>query len=805
MPEPLFLSPVVLNGVLANSGLTTALAAAAAQATPVAPVAAPAPEPPPVAEAPPADVPAAAPLQPIFAAPLAVATEFRFTPPVLDFAKVKWLNPDLGAIISEIKPHDGEPRAAMTVPICPAESPSDTLVYEAPGNPAERFYLPRYRVGTIDTDQGTQLRLRLTRQDPGTRIAVVLEPFMAPEVAAAAPDATPLAHDLTAVLGFELPGGGGARREFTLTDRADVEGGVELSLVVPTLADRGDLYNALTMAEAHASFLVHRTITVAVPTGSVPGNTGIVPPHYRERVRELPWLRRRLPLRVPDAPGTGPDPVVDPPVIVDPPVAGPQVLRRLPDVVAARGPLLDLPRFEGRVDAVAADPGFALPTVQTLYRATTRPLSQVVDPTPFVFSPNLHGYVYGDITGSGGQGGMVLEQIAHGGRHHSYYYSTTRPEVVYYLPDAFKLARVPEAPHAPMMSVAFDAPDGTAATSNALVVFAASSVVSADRLVAAASALAAKRGANPGSLDLQPLLADSSRLTLRVALPGSAGSSTVLGDARIDLRAALSAGFTLPLAHFQAMFDRIRTGGNLFDGEVEVRLDRADRPAEKIPVVANLADLAGPLVDILGIRQDAEPRYQFTVTNAIESPVRLDTLVAHLPQPAGPLPCEIQGMAASPTLAPGASLTGMVVPITAPTDPEVLPVVTLTAATVTPDADALWDAICEDTTSHISRDITVKTPAQLFAAPADGSSPILALVIEVAGLTGGLSTTVELSAAALEQKATIAVPLADLVKRTTDSGDYRYRVSTVRADRVADGDWKTKSGTILWIVSADVG
>lgn len=110
------------------------------------------------------------------------------------------------------------------------------------------------------------------------------------------------------MLGFELPGGGGARREFTLTDRADVEGGVELSLVVPTLADRGDLYNALTMAEAHASFLVHRTITVAVPTGSVPGNTGIVPPHYRERVRELPWLRRRLRFGCPTPPGRDPTP-----------------------------------------------------------------------------------------------------------------------------------------------------------------------------------------------------------------------------------------------------------------------------------------------------------------------------------------------------------------------------------------------------------------------------------------------------------------------------------------------------------------
>ena len=47
--------------------------------------------------------------------------------------------------------------------------------------------------------------------------------------------------------------------------------------------------------------------------------------------------------------------------------------------------------------------------------------------------------------------------------------------------------------------------------------------------------------------------------------------------------------------------------------------------------------------------------------------------------------------------------------------------------------------------------------------------------------------------------------VTDLVLRREGTGSYRYRVTTVRPDRVVDGDWKTRSSAILWIDSQDVG
>ncbi len=715
------------------------------------------------------------------AAPIAVAVEPPAAPPPLELPilalpqfqleKVKWLNPSLGELIAVIRPQQGSPRSSMTVPIAPGEALADTLVFESPANPAERFYLPRYRVATLATDRGSEFQVRLTKEDPGTRLTIVIEPFMPPEVQAVAADAAPLTHEVTALLGFDIPGSG-MKREIAFTERQVVDGGLQFSLVVPTLAERGELFNALTMADAHASLTVRRTISVAIPTGETTtppdtdGQTGPVPP------------RRRPPIGRPRPDGQRV------------PRFEPLLAEGVGSLIAERlGPL--------RVEPVITE---ALPAGgEPLYRATSRALDQQAAPAPFTFSPDLHGAIYGDITGQGGQGGLVLEQLPHRGRHHSYYYAAGRPEVVYYLPDAFKLARVPETPHTPMLSVDFDSPDGTPETTTATVLFAASSVASAERLIAAAESLSAKLGLDRAAMDLQPFLADSSRLSLRVALPGSAGATTALPDARIDLRAALSAGFSLPLAQFQTMFDRLHSpGATLFDGEVEVRLDRPDRPAEKVPLVVALDDLAGPVVEIVGVRQDAEPRYQVTLTNTIESPIRLDTLIARLPQSAGPLPAEVQGLTTEP-LPAGASVTAVVVPTTAPAEPEVLPEVEVVAVTVLPDAEAIWRAVCLDTTSHLSRAVVVKTPAQLFAG-----GDVLALVIELGGLTGGVTATVELSATTLEQPAVVAVPIADLVLRVLDAGGYRYRVSTVRAAAVTEGEWKQKTSAILWIVTADL-
>lgn len=752
--------------------------------------------------------------------------------PVGDIAFAKVLNPNLGDLIASVKPQQGVPRGSITVPICPTDALTDTVVLEDPGNPAVRFVIPRYRVATTTTDRGTQFRVLLQRQDPGTRFSVVLEPFVPPEVAAVAPDARPLVPQLACVLRYEIPGSGGMSREVALTDRRDVDAGVELSVVVPTLADRGELYAALTTAEARAALVVRRQVTVAVPA-----EMGLAP---EPLVGERFVLRRRFP--VADAVRVGPDPaarIVEPrvPVEILQPV---EVVQPAPavraDLAAAVVRDMSAVRVAGlarrrRIDDGLLDIGEPLipdrlhprprprpmPSPQPgsqpeqLYRTTTRTVEQVVAPSPFVFSPDLNPSIFGDIRAQGGQGGMVLEQIPFGDRHHSYYYQPDRPTVVYYLPDAFTLARVPGARRGPLMSVTFQSEDGVLDHASAVVLFAAAPTVSAERLAAAEQVLRTRitgaGGAVAGPLDLQPVLADRSRMTVRIALPGAAGAATELPDALVDLRAGLRAGFAVPLPAFQAMFDRIDGADPaLLDGQVEVRLDRADRPAEQVPIVVRMDRLSGPVVDVSTSLQRDEPRYGVTITNAIESPVRVEDVVAALPQAAGPLPCEVQGLPpASSALAAGAAITGTVVPTTAPAEPDVRPEVVVTRAVVQPDRDAIWDSICEDTTSHLARDLTVKTPAAMFAAPAAGGSPVLELVVEISGLTGGLTQTVSLNEATLQASATIAVPIADLVLRTEDAGQYRYRVSTVRADRVVDGPWRTRSSAILWIVTEDIG
>jgi hypothetical protein len=133
---------------------------------------------------------------------------------------VKRLDPQLGSLIAQFKPQAGAPRSQMTVPIAPSDALADTMIWEASANRGRRFYLPRYSVANRQTDQGTQTRLRLTRQDPATRISVVVQPSMAPEANAGATDATPLTHEVTGLLTFELPSDG-MKREWVFTDRGD--------------------------------------------------------------------------------------------------------------------------------------------------------------------------------------------------------------------------------------------------------------------------------------------------------------------------------------------------------------------------------------------------------------------------------------------------------------------------------------------------------------------------------------------------------------------------------------------------------
>ncbi len=268
------------------------------------------------------------------------------------------------------------------------------------------------------------------------------------------------------------------------------------------------------------SFLVHRTITVAVPTGSVPGNTGIVPPHYRDA-----WSCRGcaagFPLRVPDAPE------LDRPrrrSAGDRPAGGwSWVLRRLPDVVALGR--CSTCRASTDADAVAADPASRCSTVQTLYRAH-HPASCRRWSTPAscpVFSPNLHrprarrhhrqcARADGARTRPRRPAPLVL--LLHhpaGGRllPAGRVQARPRPRGPARTDDVGRLRRL----------------DGTAATSNALVVFAASSVVFGGP--------ARRRRQRPGRQARgQPRLAGPSARRWRTVPAYPAGRTARLGGSR---------------------------------------------------------------------------------------------------------------------------------------------------------------------------------------------------------------------------------------------------------------------------------
>src|SRR5688500_2348559 len=79
--------------------------------------------------------------------PISIATTGQ-----LSIATAAVFNPALVAVMTaagEAAPAArGKPRGAMTVPVYPFIQAGDTSLYENAANPAEKWYLPRYRLAT---------------------------------------------------------------------------------------------------------------------------------------------------------------------------------------------------------------------------------------------------------------------------------------------------------------------------------------------------------------------------------------------------------------------------------------------------------------------------------------------------------------------------------------------------------------------------------------------------------------------------------------------------------------------------------
>jgi hypothetical protein len=115
---------------------------------------------------------------------------------------------------------------------------------------------------------------------------------------------------------------------------------------------------------------------------------------------------------------------------------------------------------------------------------------------------------------------------------------------------------------------------------------------------------------------------------------------------------------------------------------------------------------------------------------------------------------------------------------------------------VQPDADAVWEAVVDQTRlPEFTRTIKVKTIKQTFEPRPDQSSdPVFSVVVDFER-----GDSVELNADKLEADAKVRLSLADYVIRRLGTGEYRYAVTVIRASgQSKDSEWRTDRIGILF-------
>jgi hypothetical protein len=433
---------------------------------------------------------------------------------------------------------------------------------------------------------------------------------------------------------------------------------------------------------------------------------------------------------------------------------------------------------------------------------------------PFLFPAQLHGYIYRDVAVNPDQPfGLVRHQVAWNNRFHLYLQDEARPHLFFYLPDSFKLARASQSPYAPLMTVKFRQSESDPTGVTVSFTYVALPALDAERIDAASAVLQSR--VPPALLQANGMVFEPLLLTeavdFRLTLPGQGAQPRP--EALVSLRDGIQDTLAMSLMEFRELFEALFTSGvSLFHGVVNVTLDGELLPS--IPLVANLADMVGPLFDSQEAIE-ADGALRVTLLNAIESPVRIDTLRASLRRLSADqdelIPATIQELTTPLQLASRASTSFKIVPQTPGLSGEVIVSVLDTSdVTVLPDRDAVLTAILDPTVVvQPVVSVTVQTVPSLFQpTSATDVSPIVAIqVLFESGMVAQFTAATCTPAQALcEQSLAVSLSLRDFIVGTLSLGTYRYKVVVIRADgtlQQEDG-WQTSNQDRLFINAASL-
>jgi hypothetical protein len=485
------------------------------------------------------------------------------------------------------------------------------------------------------------------------------------------------------------------------------------------------------------------------------------------------------------------------------------------------------------------------------YRPVTRGLRQVVEPDPLFLNPTLHPYLYDGARPAGGRApGLEARQLKHGANFHTYWVDATDPAHVYYLPDAFRLARREKpGPFTPLITVR--PVQGTTPDAEPMMAFEfvatpwidTARLETAKREFAKALPQPAREDGNPlptrgglggmlgsmlgeaiggaaggaissavGSLlgvspdeeraaliRMEPL--PSEKASFWLALPGASGGGLVeRPSAQIDVRTAVIVAETLPMADFQAVYDALMGGAvAIMKGEVRVEL----RPGaiERLPFEGRFDRMNGELMDAVITPGAQSGQFTIALTNAIESTLEVSGISASLLTRG----IETGANAAFSTqfplkLAPGETLMMNIaskrqLPTPLPGGLTVEPLLDFRGVKVLPDSEAIWKAIFDaDVSIEAQRTVRVKLFPGMFDAPSGNAADrAMAIVVQFEG-----GSSVELTPDKPEGAVKLSAPIADVMLKRAGGGGYRYKSQIFRRNsRPADSEWRSDNADLL--------
>jgi hypothetical protein len=655
-------------------------------------------------------------------------------------------------------------------PISPVPTPSDIVLYEDPRDAAKRYYLPRYRL----REDGIRYEVAVDLGADGLwAVRFGLQPYPAEEIAADARTADPLAHTLSAAITYQ-PDRTRIQRRLPADLQEDAKGYV--CILRLTLEERDSLLRAFRSDVSQAQIEISRSITVSVPAPEDAQDGGVALP--RQAV-----VMRPMDLR-PNAAMVAANPALTR-------AARPTV------TVRARPSQVWLPR-DG--DVIVADPAPVQPApVAKLYQVASPSLNVSV---PLRFDPQEHPYIFA----TGGDAPVRAEfkwiplpfpasdPTAH---IHSYYQDVSHPNRFFYLPDAFKLARVD---FLPALTFRIDQGDDSDPASVDLTCV-LHPYINGSRLMAAKEALKAEipvaSGVARAEVELQPLRAAAK---LRLGLPKSGIIATQDIEADIDLANGFVLYQRIAFDDFQDVFAALNSPAvsTLLRGNVMVSTGLASD--DQIQVEIRFGEMAGEVFEYSEQTDPQTATVNASLRNATESALRIAGLQAWLERVGTRVAGRIEGLdpARPADLAPDASLQLRIVP-TAPLPGEgtIDAIFDTTRVETIPDAARILSVVLDRSIAQeCLRPITVMTAADSLSPPEAPGEAKRLIVVEFRG-----NRRVILDSSRLEAEVEVPVPLIDVLLRTDDEGKYEYKQTIIYKDnrQLVDPAWRKTTQGLLFV------